>query len=537
MAKRTFLVGVGVALLLGACAWRIYALVAAGGLSQAATDQATLTVTVGTARGTIYDRDLTPLTNTGQRWMAAIAPFPETLSALSRALPGEKLRQLLGRLQSGKPVVTPLTEPVTPTRGLTRIKLPVRYGEKVLAPHVVGYVDDTGAGVTGAELIFDKALAAHTGRAEVTYSVDATGRPLEGMNPTVTDTLSAATGGVALTLDSDIQRMTEQVLAEHVTRGAAVVLDPFTGRILAMASAPTYQPTDVAAALDDENAPLLNRALLNYNCGSVFKVVVTAAALEAGLSPDTVFACEGGLTVGSLFFHCHYILGHGDLTMREAFAKSCNPYYIQLGQAVGPERVYAMATAFGFDRALTLAEGWQTARAVLPSLEEIQASAATFANLSFGQGNLLATPVHIAGLAAATVNDGVLCRPTLLLGEVDETGTLRKAELAAPQKVFSASTAAILRDMMRTTMVDGTGEKGQPFHLGAGAKTGTAETGWYEDGVEVVQHWFTGFYPSEDPRYVIVTLAENSEASGESAAPVFREICEGLYRIDRRPAG
>ena len=536
MAKRTICVGVGVALLLSACAWRIYTLIGAGALSQAATDQATLTVTVGTARGTIYDRNLTPLVNTRQEWAAAIAPFPETLSSLSRELPDEEWRTLFARLQSGKPVAARVSRPLVPVTGLTQLKLPVRYGERMLAPHVVGYVDDKNVGVTGAELIFDEVLASHTGRAEVTYSVDAMGRALEGAPPTVSNTLSASTGGVALTLDADIQRMTESVLAENVTRGAAVVLDPSTGRILSMASAPTYRPTDVAAALDDENAPLLNRALLNYNCGSVFKVVVTAAALEAGLSPDTTFTCEGGLTVGSLFFHCHYILGHGDLTMREAFAKSCNPYYIRLGQAVGPERVYAMATAFGFDRALTLAEGWQTARAVLPSLSEIKASAATFANLSFGQGNLLATPVHVAGLAAAAVNDGVLYRPTLLLGDVDEAGILHEAELAAPQRVFSASTAAILRDMMRYTMVDGTGEKGQPFHLGAGAKTGTAETGWYEDGVEVVQHWFTGFYPAEDPRYVIVTLVENSEASGESAAPLFREICEGLYRIDRRPS-
>lgn len=536
MSKRTLVAGGIVALLLGACAWRIYGLTSADHLSRAASEQATVTVTVGTARGTLYDRDLTPLVNTAHTWSAAIAPFPQALSSLSRGLPGEELRELLGRLQSGKPVVTRLSQPLIPAAGLTQFKLPVRYGERVLAPHVVGYVDDAGAGVTGAELAFDETLTAHTGRAEVTYAVDATGRALEGVAPTVTDTLSAATGGVALTLDSDIQRMTEAVLAEHVTRGAAVVLDPSTGQILAMASAPTFRPTDVAAALDDPNSPLLDRALLNYNCGSVFKVVMTAAALEAGLSPDTVFSCEGGVTVGSTFFHCHYILGHGDLTMREAFAKSCNPYYIRLGQRVGPERVYAMATAFGFDRALPLAEGWSTARAVMPTLAEIKASSAAFANLSFGQGNLLATPVHVAQLAMAAVCDGVLYRPTLYLGEVDETGALHEAEPAAPQRVFSASTAAIIRDMMRYTMVDGTGEKGQPFHLGAGAKTGTAETGWYEDGAEVVQHWYTGFYPAEEPRYVVVTLAENSEASGESAAPLFREICEALYRHDRRPS-
>ncbi|MBR3290102.1 MAG: hypothetical protein IKI63_04920, partial [Clostridia bacterium] len=331
MTKRTVCVGVSVMLLLGACAFRVYTLTNGDALSRAATDQATVTVTLGTARGTLYDRRLTPIVNTERSWSAAIAPFPETLSALNKGLSGDDLRELLGRLQSGRPVVAHLKRPLIPTAGLTQLKIPVRYGETVLAPHVLGYVDDTGTGVTGAELYFDEILQSHTGRAEVTYAVDAAGRALEGLTPTLTDTLSAAAGGVALTLDSDIQRMTEAALTEHVTRGAAVVLDPSTGHILAMASAPTYQPTDVAAALDNENSPLLNRALMNYNCGSVFKVVVSAAALEAGLPTDTTFSCEGGCTVGSLFFHCHYILGHGDLTMREAFAKSCNQYYIRLG--------------------------------------------------------------------------------------------------------------------------------------------------------------------------------------------------------------
>ena len=112
-----------------------------------------------------------------------------------------------------------------------------------------------------------------------------------------------------LTLDQDIQRIAETAAKKSIQRGAVVVMEPATGRILAMVSLPSFQPDTVARYLDSEDAPLLNRALCNYNCGSVFKITSLATALEQGISPDTCYTCSGQLVIGENKFPCHNRLG------------------------------------------------------------------------------------------------------------------------------------------------------------------------------------------------------------------------------------
>ncbi len=118
-------------------------------------------------------------------------------------------------------------------------------------------------------------------------------------------------------------------------KGAVVVMEPSTGQILSMVSLPDYQPNTVAESLSDENSPLINRALCNYNCGSVFKIVSAAAALEAGVDTDFSYTCMGSYTIEDLPFHCHNRLGHGSLDMLQAFGKSCNPYFVNLMTQTG----------------------------------------------------------------------------------------------------------------------------------------------------------------------------------------------------------
>ena len=332
---------------------------------------------------------------------------------------------------------------------------------------------------------------------------------------------------MALTLDADLQRLAERCAT--MTRGAVVITDAQSAEILALVSRPDYQPTEVAAAMTAADSPLLNRAITDYNCGSVFKIVTVAAALEAGVPLSRAYTCTGKLTMGDTDFHCHHLLGHGRLTMTEAFAASCNPYFIQLAQEIGAARLYDMAATLGFGRAIDLCEDWQTARAVLPTLSTLLSSPAELANLSFGQGGLLATPVHLAAVVGAVLADGEYASPTLLSGTVDATGSLIARERGETTRVFSAETAAALREMMVGVMTEGTGTAAQPRWLAAAAKTGTAETGWYEDGVEVIQNWMVGYYPTAEPRYAVTVLVENSEASGENAASVFKALCEELY--------
>lgn len=527
MKKRSMAACIALILLIGACGVRLYSLQGEESLAEAAAGQSSLTVTLGTSRGTIYDCQKRPLVNRDFVYVTAIAPTAPAMARVRECFDKETAAGILERLEQGKPIAVKTKEPLPLCEGMTLKTVPERYGEKTTATHVLGYTDESG-GVCGVEYAFDELLSAYSGSVEVTYTVDGLGMPLSGVAPTVKDTTDKSRGGVVLTIDSEIQQIAERA-AEHVTCGAVVVMEPKTGAIRAMVSVPGYDPTAVEEALTEENAPLLNRALADYNCGSVFKIVTASAALETGLSPSTAFDCTGGYRLGDTLFRCHYWLGHGTQDMKEAFAKSCNPYYIQLAQETGAEALYDMAVSFGFDRAWTLAPGLSTARATLPSLKTLKTSQASLCNLAFGQGELLATPIHVAQLAAAVVNGGAIARPTLVAGTVDENGNYEKEQASPLQQVFSKETAETLWDMMIYTMEEGTGAKGQPYYAPAAAKTGTAETGWVENEKEVVQHWFTGFFPADEPQYVITTLCENSEAMEESAAPVFREICEELY--------
>ena len=145
----------------------------------------------------------------------------------------------------------------------------------------------------------------------------------------------------------------------------------------------------------------------------------------------------------------------------------------------------------------------------------------------------MATPVHIAQLVATIVNGGEVIAPTLIKGTVDENGEFTEAAVSLPQRVFSEQTAHTIREMMLGVVTDeGTSPDAQPFPEGAGGKSGTAETGWIEDGLEVVQSWFAGYYPADDPKYVVTVLVENRDARGETSAPIFRSICEELYLLD-----
>ena len=503
------------------------------GLENAAEQQATTTVVAANSRGTIYDCRLRPLVNTGVEYRACIAPFPDTIARLSELLQPETFNQLGDRLKNGRPIAAVMEEELSPVNGLVQFASPVRYGERLYAPHLIGYMDGDGLhGATGMEQVFDELLNQCAGKASVTYTVDGAGHTLSGVPPVVENTLGLSAGGVALTIDRDIQAIVERAAPAYLTKGAVVVMDTKTGNLLALASFPSFQPDTVADCLDDKNSPLLNRAICNYNCGSVFKIVSAAAALEAGVPTSRSYVCNGSVTIEGITFHCHNRLGHGSMNMTEAFAQSCNCYFINLMQDVGWEKLYDMAVTLGFDRSAILTDGYKTARAILPSAEELSIPSA-LANLSFGQGKLMASPVHIAQLISTVVNDGSLLRPNLLLGTGDENCHLQPAAQTPPQSTFSASTAATLRELMIAAVAkDSTGETANPINGGAGGKTGTAETGWKTENGDVVQSWFAGFYPAENPRYAIAVLAEDSNATKGKSSPVFRRICDELYALE-----
>ncbi len=506
-------------------------------LRTAADKQSSVTVTVANVRGTIYDRNGVALVNKEKEYRASVNAVPPALTVLSEAMDAAAFSSLSNSLQSGKPVVVRLDKLVA-ANGISLFEVPLRYGTRVLAPHLIGYMDGNGSeGLTGVEDAFDNLLNRYIGKATVTYSVDANGKVLSGVTPKLSNTIQQSTGGLRLTIDADIQQIAEDIAAKYIKKGAVVIMEPKNGDILSMVSLPTYHPDKVADVLQDPDSPLLNRALCSYNCGSVYKILSAATALELGGTVTQQYPCNGNITIGNNVFHCHHRLGHGELTMEDAFAKSCNCYFIQLMQDVGGTPLLSLSERLQFGSTISLCDGIQTAVSHLPNANTLQAPAA-LANLSFGQGELTASPLHIAGLVSTVLNDGILCTPRIIYGYTDEQNTVTKTEPIVSGRIFSSETAAALREMMKTVIEDeGTGAAGRPQFGIAGAKTGTAETGWATVKGEkhpVVHSWYAGYYtPFEGTDYVIVVFAENAENTDAKTAPVFKEIAQALYKLKR----
>lgn len=501
-------------------------------LSEASGTRSSVSVTVAQTRGTIYDCNLRPMTNTGTQYVASVIATPEAMAALADTLPPSEWESVGKSLQSGKPITLTSNVPFPLVSGIRQFAVPQRYTSDSLATHVVGYLSDDGiTGSCGIEQAFDEELKAASGSITISYQTDGSGSALIGGDVQVSNMLFKSDAGIALTLDYELQHMVEAVAGSELSKGAVVILDPNNGDILAMASFPGFLQNNLSAYLERNDAPLFNRALASYNCGSVFKMVSTLAALESGIPLTQCFTCSGSVSVGENRIKCHHVLGHGLLDMCGGFAQSCNPYYIQLMQLTGGAPLYRMACMLGFDSPILLAKGYSTARATVPD-EKTLSQESVLANVSFGQGDLLASPVHIAQMTACVVNGGFFYRPNLFRGTVDVSGHLTPAVSDPRIQVCSSASANIVKDMMIAVVENGTGTTAQPQIGGAGGKTGTAQTGWASDnGETMVQSWFTGFYPAENPQYVITVLAEDSGQTGESTAMVFAALCDSLYSM------
>ena len=458
-------------------------------------------------------------------------PDIDLLTTLTQHTADTHFQMIKNAMINGLPVAGPLIHAIPNQEDLLCFATKKRYSDRLLAPHIVGYCQD-GIGVSGIELSCESTLSHYSGSTTVTYEIGGGKQHLYGVKPQITDTSQRSVGGVALTLDSSIQGVVEDTAADILTKGAVVVLDPYSGDIVACASFPSYQPHTLSVSLQENNGALMNRALSLYDCGSVFKVITAAAALENGISHNREYVCDGSIDVGGTVFHCHNRTGHGALDMTQAFAYSCNTYFIQLAQDIGADALYTLANAFGFNRKITLAEGLASANPLLPTRDDLERPAA-LANLSFGQGYLMTTPIHIAQIIATIVNDGAMPSVNVLQWYVDENGSITAIDEQPSYTIVTESTANTLRHMMRAVVESGTGKSAMPSLCTAAGKTGTAETGQISSNGAVVQSWFAGYFPAEHPQYVVVVLAEDANATNEQAASIFCEISNNLYKASK----
>lgn len=535
--KRTAVIFSSVILCFALLFLRVFLVATGDELQSVAKSQSSYTLTVDESRGTIYDCNLQPMVNCENSYVLSILPSDEAAAAVAGALPAEERTKVLTLFESGKPFLQKTDNPYIYAKGIDVFNIKHRYAEKQLAAHIIGHLDSEGKGAMGIERAYDDLLTANSGRLSVTYTVDALRRPLASIAPEVTRDNYENPQGVVLTIDKEIQQIAEEEGARMIQKGAVVVMEAQTGKIRAAASFPSFSPTDIAACLNDKNAPLVNRCFSAYNVGSTFKLSGLAAALEAGISTDYKYTCVGNITADTLNFYCHNRAGHGVLDMNGALEHSCNPYFINLGQQTGYDKLYEMAVRMGFGRADELGQGVKTASGSLPEMASLQ-NKAVLANFSFGQGELTATPVQIAKLVAVFANGGKMVYPSVVEGVSDATGTQVVVNYEQPQayQVISQSIAETVKQMMVNVVAEGSGKNAKPIKNGAGGKTGSAQTGIYEEDKEIVHAWFAGFFPAETPKYVVVVLNEGMDSGGDYAAPVFKEIADRVQNLEERRA-
>ena len=522
------LLWVHLALLLALCGvlLRVFVIGRGEQYRQTAAAQGRYTLSAGTVRGNICDRRLRPLVNETTRTLLAVDPTPAAMTALRQGLSAEQFEEIYPLLQSGRPVLLP-SQTAIAGEGITVLTLPRRYSAHQPAPHIIGYVDGEGRGVCGIEAGYEEELTRWGGEITVRYAVNAWQQATGGI-PRVSDSADR-TVGIVLTIDRELQTIVERE-ASVLGRGAVVLMEAATGEIRAMASFPDYDVTNVAAALQREDSPLLNRATAAWNVGSLFKVCVAAAALENGVELPRDYCCEGFYRLGDHAYFCHERNGHGTVELQQAMQLSCNPYFVELGQRVGAQALLRMAQRMGFGAGAQLAEGVRSAAGSLPTLT--QTTPGELANLSFGQGRLTATPVQVAAMLAAVANGGCAVQPALLAGRTFDGKTLHSDPAGEPIRIMSEETAETLRALLVSVVEEGTGYRAANRYCGSGGKTASAQTGQYQNGEEIVHAWFGGFFPAGEPKYVLVVFQEGGRAGGQTPASVFRAISEAVYCVE-----
>lgn len=513
---------------------RLAALSTSEELAQAAEEQSTRTLTVASTRGQIYDCRYQPLVNRDTRYLAAVLPKPENFDKVLGAVDESQREDTLALLQQGDPFVIEVNKKITDTDGVEIFEVPVRYRDEQNAVHIIGYVNGEGTGTTGIEAAYEEILQKYAVSTTVTYSMDGMGRELAGAKPEVRDPVPS-TGGMVLTIDRDLQEIVEQAGKDKIKKGAVIMLEPATGKIKAAASFPAYSPNNPAASVnDEENAPMINRCFCAYSVGSTFKISTAAAALEEGVSPSLSYTCTGVIDVKGQKFKCHELEGHGTLDMANAMSVSCNPYFISLALTLNKEQMVRQASDLSFGKSYDLAPGIRTQPGYLPTPSELY-NPADVANFSFGQGKLTATPLQIGLMMCSVLNGGRTPRPSLVEGETADGKTLIEQPGAlASLQAMSEDTAATIKQFLVDAVMVRDGQNAKPDTVSAGGKTGTAQTGRYnEKGVEIVQAWFAGFFPAEEPRYVVVVLAEDGDFGNISASPVFQEIADQVTALEK----
>ena len=413
------------------------------------------------------------------------------------------------------------------------------YPYETVLSHVLGYVGIDNQGLSGLELQYDSYLTGKNG--SIKYFSDGKGKKLSNK-----EVYEKPQNGidVTLTIDIDIQLALEKELSNVATKynpeeSLAVVMDPNTGEILAMASNPNFDSNNY----QKYNLETINHNLpiwKNYEPGSTFKIITLAASLEEKTINlfDDHFHDSGAINVEGARIKCWKSGGHGSETFLQVVENSCNPGFVVMGQKLGTERLYNYVEKFGFTEKTGIdlngeSKGIMFAKDKIGPVEQ--------ATISFGQG-ISVTPIQQVTGVSAAINGGNLYTPYIVkyLTEPETKDIIKENKPQLKRRVISEETSQMVRYTLESVVSHGTGKNAYIENYRVGGKTGTAQkvnNGRYMSGNYIVS--FIGFMPADKPEYVVYVAVDNpkgiTQYGGTVSAPIAKRILKSIISIKNIP--
>lgn len=335
---------------------------------------------------------------------------------------------------------------------------------------------------------------------------------------------------VVLTLDSRLQSIAYNALKGKM--GAAVAIDPRTGEVLALVSQPSFDPTNLEQNWKDiisraQDRPLENHAFSLFPPGSIMKVVTSAALFRSGINTTDLYNSTGSAIINGQVINEQNGRAFGWVNYNMALANSCNAYFATFGVQAGDKNFLSAVKGFGFGQKIPFELNVPTSS--ITKAEKIPESLTTnlLAASSFGQGEVLVSPFHMALITAGIANHGVIMTPHLVERVLDPAQTVVFEQKPQPWlTALSKEEADKITSAMVTAVTDGTASPGALPDVQVAAKTGSAEPG----GNVLTHAWYIAFAPAEAPRIAVAVLVEHGGTGGGAAAPIARQIIQEALR-------
>lgn len=511
-----------------------------------AARQSERTVNLDPRRGAILDRNGRPLAVSVDAESLYAVPQEiddpaKTAAALARALGADAVlrREILQALQKSRAFVwlrrkvDPQTAAAVRALGLEGVGFVTEtrryYPKRELASQVLGYVGLDNTGMSGIEYALEEKIRGRA--AKVVVRTDARRRPVGHTEKPSTDGHT-----VVLSLDESIQHVAERELERAIAEtgsvaGVAVVVQPKTGEILAMANRPTFNPNRFKHS---PSSHWRNRAVTDaYEPGSIFKIFTAAAALqEKVVSPDEVLDCgNGGIDVAGTYINDHHVFDR--LSFRQVIAKSSDVGTVRVGQRLGRELFFRYVRDFGFGSPTGVVLPGESIGLLRPTSRW---SALSLASMSFGQ-EVGVTALQMAMAVAAVANGGYLMKPLIVRQVEDARGTV--VETSRPEvvrRVLEPETVDTLTEILKGVVREGTGRKAAIPGYSVAGKTGTAQKVDANGRYSMIDHVasFVGYVPATRPALVVLVSLDTPKGprnqGGDVAAPLFAAIAEPALR-------